>query len=93
MKTIKGTPHTPSPIASFAAVIILLTHAPHVRAIEGLTAQVQCPNIVLSWPSVDTESYIVQFKTSLDTSSPWVTLTNPYPAAYGTNMTYFVHAN
>ena len=65
------------------------------RAIEGLKISVQCSNVVLSWPSVETETYIVQYRPTLnpDPGIPWQMLTNFMPAEFGTNVTVFVHSN
>jgi len=60
-------------------------------AIEGLTISIECTNVVLRWPSVEGETYIVQHRASLDTNETWETLTNFYPAFSGTNWTTFVH--
>ena len=62
-------------------------------AIEGLKLQIRCPHVVLSWPSTNGATYIVQYRATLDTNSVWQTLTNFMPPATGTNMTYFVHTN
>ncbi len=62
-------------------------------AIEGLTVSVQCPNIVLSWPSVEGETYIVQYCPALSTNPTWSTLTNSLPGQVGTNITMFVVSN
>jgi hypothetical protein len=62
-------------------------------AIEGLHISVQCSNVVLSWPSADGETYIVQYRKTLDPSDGWQTLTSSLPAVSGTNVTSFVHSN
>ena len=51
------------------------------------------PYAILSWPSLDGETYIVQYRPTLNTNTPWVTLTNSLPADSGTNITFFVHSN
>ncbi len=68
-----------------------LTH--QTFAIEGLKLQIHCPHVLLSWPSTNDETYIVQYRATLDTNSTWLTLTNFMPPTTGTNMTYFVHSN
>jgi len=65
----------------------------HSSAIEGLNISVHCPDVWLSWPSVEGETYIVQNRPDLTTNSTWTTLTNLFPAATGTNRTVFVHSN
>ena len=51
---------------------------------------VQCPDVILGWPSNPGENYIVQWRPSLSPSTPWVTLTNLLPADWTTNWTVFV---
>lgn len=48
---------------------------------------------MLSWPSIAGQNYIVQYRATLDPSTPWQTLTNSYPADWTTNITFFVHSN
>jgi hypothetical protein len=73
--------------------ICLLASAIQSFAIEGLKLSLQCSNVVLSWPSVDGEIYIVQYRPTLDVATPWQTLTSSLPADVGTNLTFFVHSN
>ena len=77
-------------LAVFAA---LVASSASVSAIEGLQISVQCPDVVLGWPSTSGENYIVQWRPSLSTNTPWVTLTNSLPADWTTNWTVFVHSN
>src|SRR5579872_2629092 len=72
---------------------VLLASILQSTAIEGLQLSVQCTNVVLTWPSVEGETYIIQARTDIGTNGAWVFLTNSYPAASGTNMTCFVHTN
>lgn len=72
---------------------LLLLSTVRLLGIEGLQISVQCSNVVLSWPSVDGEAFIVQHRTTLDGSSTWQTLTSSLPADLGTNLTFFVHTN
>jgi len=85
----KGLVKTLTVIAVIAAFFI----AQSSFAIEGLKLSVQCSNVVLSWPSVEGQTYIIQYRPTLDPSNSWVTLTNSYPADSGTNITFFVHSN
>src|SRR5262252_8922482 len=73
--------------------LIISSSTLHLPAIEGLRISVQCPNVILSWPSTHTETYIVQCRPSLSTNNPWTTLTNSLPAPAATNITIFVHSN
>lgn len=75
------------------AVAVIFTSAAHTLAIEGLNLSLQCSNVVLSWPSTNDEIYIVQYRPTLDPSTPWQTLTSSLPADLGTNLTFFVHSN
>ena len=59
-------------------------------AIEGLQIQVQCPNVVLSWPSVPGEVYIVRYQPAIGV--PWTNLTTSLSAASGSTTT-FTHMN
>jgi hypothetical protein len=72
---------------------IVVVSAVQSLAIEGLKLSVQCSNVVLHWPSVEGQTYMVQYRPTLDPATPWQTLTNSYPADSGTNVTFFVHSN
>ncbi len=72
---------------------LLLVTTIHTQAIEDLKLTIHCPDVVLSWPSVEGENYIVQWRETLGTNTPWVTLTNYLPAETGTNITTFTHSN
>ncbi|MFN3407882.1 MAG: Ig-like domain-containing protein [Limisphaerales bacterium] len=86
MKTIRSR-------AIGTAACLLFATAVHTYAIEGLQLSLQCSNVVLTWPSVEGETYIVQYRPTLDTNSTWQTLTNFMPAETGVSMTTFVHSN
>ena len=62
-------------------------------AIEDLKISVVSSNVVLSWPSAETESYIVQYRQSLKDTNGWQTLATSWPADSGTNLTCFIHTN
>ena len=78
--------------ALVAAAFFLAATVP-TFGIEGLKIKVVCPDVVLSWPSADGETYIVQYRATLDPNDTWATLTNSLPATSGTNRTSFVHSN
>jgi hypothetical protein len=63
-----------------------------VQAIENLRLSIQGSDVILSWPSRTGETYIVQYRPTLASNTPWETLTNSLPAFSGTNWTVFVHA-
>lgn len=75
----------------FLLGVALQTLTMHLMAIEGLKLTVQSSNAVVSWPSRDGETYIIQHRSTLHTNTPWVTLTNGLAAALNTNWTSFVH--
>ena len=62
-------------------------------AIEGLQIKVKSSNVVLSWPSTNTETYLVQYRPTLTPDSSWITLTDYMAAATSSNITSFVHSN
>src|SRR5882724_2609529 len=88
MKTIKQG-------VIIGAFAFVLASAVPVFAIEGLQISVQCSNVVLRWPSDEFsgETYIVQRKSDLTSTNPWITLTNYMPPDSGTNITLFIHSN
>lgn len=85
MKTIK--------YGIIGAVALLLAPAVHTFAIEELKLSVQCSNVVLSWPSASNETYIVQYRPTLNAGVPWQTLTSSLPVRVGTNLTFYIHSN
>lgn len=62
-------------------------------AIEGLNISVQNGDVVLSWPSKDYETYIVQYRPSFATTDMWVTLANNLPGEAGQTVTHFIHSS
>jgi hypothetical protein len=80
MKTIKP--------AIIGAVALSLASAIHSYAVVGQALNVQGTNLVLSWPSQGYEQYMIQYRSTLDPSTPWEQLTNAYPAN-STNRTTF----
>jgi len=68
----------------------MIVAASRLFAIEDLRISVEGTNVVLNWPSTNGETYVVQFRPSLDVSTPWTTLTNNMPPASGTNRTKYV---
>jgi len=47
-------------------------------------------NLVLSWPSLGNEYYLVQYRPTLDESTPWLNLTNAYRANSTNRTTYII---
>lgn len=70
------------------AFALLLASAVHTFGVIS-NLQVQSTNLVLSWPSQGYEHYLVQYRPTLDSSTPWFSLTNNYPAN-STNRTAFL---
>jgi len=69
---------------------LLFASVVETYAIEDFRIAIQnTTNIVLSWPSVAGEAYIIQTRASWDTNSPWTTLSSSYPPAPGTNRTTY----
>lgn len=91
MKTITRSLWSRIPIVTALAVLF----AANVKtfAIEGLHLSLQCSNVVLTWPSVEGETYIVQYRPTLDSNSSWEMLTSSLPAEVGITNTTFIHSN
>jgi hypothetical protein len=82
-----------NPIRNRLLILALIASTTTSFAIEGLKLTIRCPDVVLSWPSTNDETYVVQYRPTLDTNSTWTTLTNFLPAKIGTNITTFVDSN
>ena len=68
---------------------LLLAAAPQAIAVVDQTLQVQGTNLVLSWPSPGgRQQYLIQYRQTLDESTPWTQLTNAYPANSTNRTTY-----
>ncbi len=74
------------------AVVLLFASVVHSFAIEGLQVSVPSTNAVLSWPSDPSETYIVQYRNTLNATDSWTTLTDYFPAS-STNITFFIDSN
>jgi len=73
------------------AGVALLLSIVSVHGIEGIKLAVQGSNAIVTWPSVEGETYIVRHRATLQSDTPWVTLTASLSAALNTNRTGFVH--
>ena len=80
MKTIRQ--------AIIGAVALSFASAIHSPAITNTAIAISGTNLVLSWPSYGYETYLVQYRQTLDPSDSWSVLTNAYPAN-STNSTTF----
>jgi hypothetical protein len=79
-------------LALFSGLLFCMKATP-CYSVDDLRIGVQCPDVVLTWASAENETYIIQHRATLTTNTPWGTLTNAFPAAIGTNTTFFVHSN
>ena len=77
--------------AIIGAGVLLFACAFHSFAVDGLQLSVQSTDVMLSWPSVEGETYVVQYRHTLDPADSWQTLAAGWPAATGTNITSFIH--
>ena len=82
-----------SRFAVFTILFLLAASAHELFAIEQLRIALQDTNVVLSWPSVTNETYLIQHRATLDPADPWQTLAIVYPAKQNTNWTVFTHTN
>src|SRR6266571_2433233 len=53
------------------AVCLLMAPALQSSAIVGLGIAKDGTNIVISWPSLGYEHYLIQYRSTLDSSTPW----------------------
>ena len=70
------------------AAIALSVSGLTAHAITNTVIAVSGTNLVLSWPSYGYESYLIQYRQTLDPSDSWSVVTNAYPAN-STNRTTF----
>jgi hypothetical protein len=78
-------------LGTIAASAILLAAAARSFAVEGQALQIQGTNLVLSWPSPGGyQQYLIQYRATLDPSTPWTELTNNYFANSSGRTTYTI---
>jgi len=82
MKTIK-------PTGLIACASLLISTAQSFGVVDQ-ALQVQGTNLVLSWPSLGYEHYLIQYRPTLDTNTPWTQLTNNYPANSTNRATFTI---
>lgn len=70
------------------AAIALSVSGFTAHAITNTAIAVSGTNLVLSWPSYGYESYLIQYRQTLDPTDSWSVVTNAYPAN-STNRTTF----
>jgi hypothetical protein len=72
------------------AACLYLASTVQTFAVVGVGIQVQGTNLVLSWPSHGYETYLIQYRPTLDPSTLWTDLTNNYPANSTNRTTYII---
>ena len=74
------------------AVILVLVAANPAPAVVDQALQIQSTNLVLSWPSPGGhQQYLIQYRQTLDATTPWTELTNAYPANSTNRTTYTIY--
>jgi hypothetical protein len=73
-------------------LIILLSADISLMAVENLRIAIQGNDVVLSWPSQEGETFIIQYRPRLNPETPWTTLASGYTAMSGVGQTTFIHA-
>lgn len=71
--------------------IVLLVSGFTSQAITNTAIAVSGTNIVLSWPSYGYESYLIQYRQTLDPTDSWSVLTNAYPANSTNRKTFTIY--
>ncbi len=80
-------------VVGSALAYYLFSFTQKTFAIEGLSIAVPSTNAVLSWPSDSSETYIIQYRHTLDATDSWSTLADYYPADSSTNITHYIDTN
>jgi hypothetical protein len=75
------------------AIFLFLISLVPTFAVDELQISVQAANAVLAWPSLTNETYVVQYRNSLDATDAWVTLNGNLTSADGTNLTFYTDPN
>ncbi len=76
-------------LGTTTALIALFASTLPLRAVVGQFLEVQGTNLILSWPSLGYEEYMILYRPTLDPSTPWTVLANNY-FANSTSFTTFV---
>ncbi len=80
-------------LATIVSIITATAASVNSFAVPDTKIAINCPDVVLWWPSTNGQSFLIQTRPDLNPDTPWTWLTNFYPAATGTNLTYFIHSN
>jgi hypothetical protein len=75
-------------VRKLAIAIVLLGSCYFSHAITNTMIAVSGTNVILSWPSFGYETYLIQYRQTLDATDSWSELTNDY-YANSTNLTTF----
>ena len=75
-------------IRSVVLGVVLLGSCRLSHALTNTMIAVSGTNIILYWPSIGYETYLIQYRPTLDPSTPWCDLTNDYPANSDRFTTY-----
>jgi hypothetical protein len=73
------------------AVLAVMTHV--FADVPGTKISVVGSNAIVSWPSRTGETFVVLYRATLHTNTPWSTLAAHRVAAVNTNWTSFTHTN
>src|ERR1700744_1856746 len=73
------------------AALIFLGCGGLASALTNTMIAVSGTNIVLSWPSLGYESYLIQYRQTLSETDSWSTVTNAYPANGSTTSTFTLY--
>src|SRR5438309_1403722 len=74
------------------AVLLFLASAVQTFAVFDQSLKVsQGTNLVLSWPSLGYEQYLIQYRPDLNDGTPWTQLTNNCPANSTNRTTYTIY--
>ncbi len=85
MKMIKGT--------TLALLVLFGLSTSDLSAVTGTRLTIQGTDVVSRWPSRPGEIFIIGYRPTLDSSTPWTFLETAYDAATTGTETTYVHAN
>ncbi len=81
-----------SNLSLIVVLMVLLRSAPSGHAIQGTGISIQGADVILNWPSVEGQRYVVRYSPVMNDNPPWVVLQH-VPGAVGTNRTSYTHAS
>lgn len=90
-REINSVKTTTKATIAVSALLFFFASAAQSFAVEGQALQIQGTNLVLSWPSPGGyQEYLIQYRQTLDPSTPWTALTNNYSANSTNRTTYMI---